>query len=236
MSIEKIINSIIDTKYTNSVSTLIKKALTLNYHISENDCIRGLSMAEQYIYKYIKENNDINIYEDGNFVLAFEPHGKFHILEKFKFEQYHLNYKLLAYLNLDDDITSYFQYLYKKQNDDLIDSKTQIIDYFHKNTYSKVCLSLLDLIQHMAPLIYYVNDYCFANFYTIGKNNNELSNTLENVIKDVLAQKDSAKIEYLNLVYCIDILLQSGTYTRLEEMNSHQLNLSTLKTFFYRKA
>jgi hypothetical protein len=99
-----------------------------------------------------------------------------------------------------------------------------------------VCSEIARVAEHMAPLIYYVGDRCISNFYNVGKSGFAPEMTLADALRHVVDRRDCADIEPLTAIYCLHLLLRSGSYTRLEEQNASQLSRPALMEFFDAKA
>lgn len=55
---------------------------------------------------------------------------------------------------------------------------------------------------------------------------------MENALKNVCDQRENSPIELLTAVYCLHLLLLSGSHTRFEELNSSQLSGPVLASYF----
>ena len=59
--------------------------------------------------------------------------------------------------------------------------------------------------------------------------------TLSDALHQVAERREQADIEALTAVYCLHLVLGSGSYTRLEELNSTQLSCRAVRSFFDNK-
>jgi hypothetical protein len=168
----------------------------------------------------------------GNFSLAFRPHGRLYLLPREEFIGHAQSLTLLGYVELTEDEFRTYLTLQQSMRHTLEQERSVVCDYLSRHGFESVCRELLALSEHMAPLIYYVGERCISNFYNVGKSGFELENTLTGTLEQVIAQRENSSVECLIVAYCLHLLSRSGSYTRLEELNSTQVSCHSLKEYF----
>lgn len=231
MSIDKLIDDLVTQAGKTPASISVQRALTVDGCIPEEDKLAPLTSAERYAIECITRKNH-SFASDGQISLAFRPHGRLHVLPREDFEVHSEFLTLIGHVELTE--AELVTYLATKQSAQcaLEEERTVILSYLFQHGFECICGELSRLSEHMAPLIYYVGEICISNFYDIGKSDFKLESTLEHALKEVLEQRENAPIEFLTTIYCLHLLLQSGSYTRLEELNSSQLSRSVLADYF----
>ncbi|WP_379945140.1 hypothetical protein OZ656_07200 [Marinobacter sp. LM1] len=234
MPIAKLITDLVAQANETQPSILIERALTLDALIPEAEKLEPYTSAECYAIKCIT-NNDYNFSDNGQISLAFRPHGKLHILPRKEFEAHSDFLTLFGHVELsENEVNSYLELRRSEQNA-LENDRIAILEYLSSNSLEDVCRQLIELSEHMAPLIYYVGKHCISNFYNIGKSGFGLEISLKEALNEVIEKREKSSIEFLTLAYCLHLLLQSGSYTRLEEANSSQLSRMSIEKFFNAK-
>ncbi|MDO8990092.1 MAG: hypothetical protein Q7U91_10715 [Sideroxyarcus sp.] len=230
MSIEKLIADLVTQVEKIPAFILVQRALTLDGCIPEEDKLAPLTSAECYAIECIT-NRHHRFSTNGQISLAFRPHGRLYFLPRKDFEAHSEFLTLLGHVELSED--ELLTYLALKQSEQcaLEQERTVILNYLVRHGVENVCGELLALSVHMAPLIYYVGERCVSNFYDIGKSGFKLESTLAQTLKEVIEQRKSSSIESLTTAYCMHLLLHSGSYTRLEELNSSQLSRPVLDKY-----
>lgn len=231
MSIGKIVADLVAQVEKIPASILVQRALTLGACIPEEDKLASLTSAECYAIECITNGNYI-FSANGQISLAFRPHGRLYILTRKDFEVHSEFLTLLGHVEFSEG--ELLTYLALKQSDQcaLEKARTVILNYLFRHGIESVCEELLTLFDHMAPLIYYVGERCVSNFYDIGKSGFKLESTLMEALEEVVKQREDSSIEFLTTTYCLHLLLHSGSYTRLEELNSTQLSRPALEKYF----
>lgn len=231
MSIKKFIESLVAQVEKVPACTLVQQGLTLDKCIPEKDIFAPLTSAECYAADCITSKHR-NFSIDGQISLAFRPHGRLYFLSRNEFEDHSEFLTLLGHVEFAEDELSTFHTLKHSAQEALEQERTAIVSYLLRHGIKSVCNELLVLSEHMAPLIYYVGERCISNFYNIGKSRFKLENTLADALNEVIEQREDASIEFLTTAYCMHLLLRSGSYTRLEELNSTQLSRCNLEEYF----
>lgn len=232
MSITREIAELIATKHDiEATNETVQNCITLNGKIPLNEALRSLSAYEKTIYEGLKQENfksDSHV----EVVLSFRPHGRALIVSN---EFYDLNkdslsivvkFRISSHLNLSAGNAA------KQELSDLESKRQEIIEYLFGKNSTDIASEISEAIKHMAPLIFYIGENCYSNFYDIGRTNYSREYEITNTLLEVSNLRKDASIEALTLTYCLKLLFISGSYTRPEEMNSGQLTLPTLKRHF----
>ncbi len=235
MSIEKMIANLVVQVEIIETSLLVKRGLTLDGCIPEKDMLAPLSSAECYAFECTINQQHKLSFDRGNLSLAFRPHGRLYFLPREEFVSHAESMTLLGHVELtENDINTYF-ILRRSEQQALEQKLTLICDYLSKYGFNNVCNELSTLFKHMAPLIYYIGELCISNFYNIGKSSFELEHTLEHVLQKVIQEHENSPIEFITAIYCLHLLSRSGSYTRLEELNSTHISYCSLDKYFNEK-
>lgn len=234
MSIEKLISDFVSQAEEIQLSILVQRALTLSGRIPEEDKLSSLTLAEHYAVECIS-NGDYNFSSDGNMGLAFRPHGRLYILPKEDLDTHSQFFTLLGYFNLAEGELCTYRSMKELERSSLEQERTTVLNYLLPYEIERVCREIVTLSNHMAPLIYYVGEYTISNFYEVGKSGCKLESTLEHALNTVIEQQENAPIEFLMIVFGMHLLLRSGGYTRLEELNSTQFSFVGFEQFFESK-
>lgn len=234
MSIEKIISDFASRAAETQPFILVQNALSLDGRISEEDMLAPMTLAECYAVECIISKRccfSVN----GNISLVFRPHGKLCILPREDFEVNSEFFTLLGHVEFSSSELCKYKSLKDLQWSELENERAAILNHLLPHGIEGVCRELFSLSQHMAPLVYYVGEFCISNFYDIGRSEFKLEYTLEEVLKAVIEQRENSPIEFLIAVFCMHLLLSSGGYTRLEELNSTQLSRAAIDKYFDNK-
>lgn len=231
MSIGKIIEGLICQADGMSTSPLLQRAITLEGCIPGEDRFAPLTPAERHVIE-CATSGDRHFNADGDVSIAFRPHGRLYVLPRNEFEVHADFLTLLGHIELTESELREYLALRKSDQCALAQDRAPVLAYLLECGLESVCKELLALSDHMAPLIYYVGPHCFSNFYNIGKSEFKLETTVIQALQLVDAQRENSPTEFLVLAYCLHILLRSGSYTRLEELNSTQLSRSALEHYF----
>jgi hypothetical protein len=235
MSTEKLISNLAAHPEGERASLAIRLGLTLDGRISAEDSITALSDAEKYVVDRVEACGHKLSKDSGNMAIAFRPQGRLYMMPNETFKSHEKVLKLVGYVELEESDLFKFHEIQRLQNSTLETSRAEICAYLNRFGFESICTELLVAVEHMAPLIFYIGEKCISNFYSIGKSGATFETTLPSAIQNVQYKKDDADIESLIAVFCISLLLRSGTYARAEEMNSAQLSRETLESFFAAK-
>jgi len=232
MSIEKLIVDASDRVDIDTASALLHRGLTLGGRVEWKAALAVLSPAERHACdRIIAQQRWPSVYT-GNFSLAFRPHGRLYLLPREEFETQAELLKLLCYVELDGhDLQTYYA-LRQSAHQALEQERAEICVDLNEQGFEHVCAELASIAEHMAPLIYYVGERCISNFYNAGKSSFALERTLARALQEVAERREQADIEDLTAVHCLHLVLRSGGYTRLEELNSLQLSRCAVSEFF----
>ena len=235
MSINNIISNIVQQNYNNLSSNTVDEILTLGFRVSKEEMLCKLTRAEIYAIESINKNNSRFINSGGLISIAYSNYGRIYVIPRSEILENSNCLSLIADVELtEEQISSYNLYL-NREKQELEKEREKIVNYFREFNLEEICFDLKFITSHMAPLIYYIGKICISNFYEIGKQGCYYEVTLEKALQTVLESKENSEIEYLTLVFCLHFLVKSGGYTRLEELNSRQISLSSLNDFFDKK-
>jgi hypothetical protein len=235
MSIEKIVAGLAGRVDLNTAAELLRRGLTLEGRIEWEDAIAPLSAAERHACDRIAAHEHPASLFAGNFSLAFRPRGRLYLLPREEFETHVEALTLLCHVELDtSDLQSYHAQR-QSSRQALEHERAEICAELKERGFESVCTGLASVAEHMAPLLYYVEECCISNFYDIGKSGFALEMTLSHALQQVAERREQADIESLTAVYCLHLVLGSGSYTRLEELNSTQLSRRAVADFLDRK-
>lgn len=234
MPIAKIISEIVTQADQVPAATLIKRAITLDGHLKQEQILDAYTEAECHVINCILAKG-CNLSAKGELSLAFRPHGKIITLSKADYNAQSEFLTLLGHVELSEQELCDYNKLRAAEKTALEIERGKMLSYLSLNGFDSVCGELLNLSEHMAPLIYYVGEKCISNFYQVGKSGFELEVTLREVLNSVMKERENSPIEFITLAYCMHLLARSGGYTRLEEQNSCQLSPERLGKFFEAK-
>lgn len=236
MSIEKLIADAAGDIDTQNTSALLHRGLTLDGRIAWDDALVALSTAERYACDQIIAQDGSPSRVTGSLSLAFRPHGRLYLLPREEFNAQMEALTLLCHVEVDDSELRTYHTLRRSTQQALEQDRVEICADLNAVGFESVCSEVAFVAEHMAPLIYYVGDRCMSNFYNVGKSGYAPELTLADALQHVADRRDSADIEPLTAIYCLHLLLRSGSYTRLEEQNASQLSRRALTEFFDAKA
>jgi hypothetical protein len=231
MSIDKTVAGLVQAVAGETVPDLLRRGLTLDGRIAFDDAIAALSAAERVLCDRLLDPDRAPSSSAAAISLAFRPRGRLYLLPREDFERHAAALTLLRHVDLDpSDLEAYHAQRQSTQQA-LEDARAEICADLDQHGFAPVCAELGAVAQHMAPLIYYVGDRCISNFYDIGKSGFALEMTLADALDHVARLGAQAEIEPLTAVYCLHLALASGSYTRLEELNSTQLSRPAMRDF-----
>jgi len=212
----------------------LRTYLTLDGRIEERDAWHSLSAAELFAAAYVlgADPAEVEPNTDTGITMCFRPHGRLYLLPNADVPRLQNQVTVAMAASVLRSVLDQISEIRSREGQQLEIWRQQAIDYFVREGYQPVVDRLSKAIDHMAPLIYYVGLHCFSNFYTVGKSGFDLEITIESALRHVEEQKESSETRQLIFVYCLALLLASGTYTRLEELNSAQLNPTVIGAFF----
>lgn len=232
MSITNEIKELIATSvHGNSVDDILKNCLTLNGKISLNEALKSLSAFEKVIFEGLKKN-EITNNKFEEVVIAFRPHGRLLIVNS-NFAKLHNDFLSIVYkFRISSDLYDLACEASKRELCDLESYRNQINNLLFDSYSKDIASDILEATKHMAPLIFYIGENCYSNFYEIGRSTYPREHELNKALIEVIENRNNASIDALTLTYCLKLLFTSGSYTRPEEMNSSQLTLPTLQRHF----
>jgi len=235
MAIDKLIAEAAARIETDSAAALLRRGLTLDARLPEDDALDALSSAERHLAERISAGECPLSRCIGNVSLAFRPHGRLYLMPRKEFEAHATALALLGHAELAwDDVHTYYALRLSAQAA-LENDRADICADLEAQGFERVCAEIASAAEHMAPLVYYVGERCVSNFYSVGKSGFPREITLAQALQQVSEGRERADIEPLTAVHCVHLLLRSGGYTRLEELNSTQLSRRTLAGFFAAK-
>jgi hypothetical protein len=234
MSIEKLMLEIVELASVTSMGNLARLSFTLNGRINEQDALQGMNAFERVLYDGLafdgtpEEGSDSGV----EVVLAFRPHGRAFFLES-KFagdNEGHL--RIVRRVEVSRKLHGAAQEAAKAEYAALESRRTEIQAYLDEHGVQSIVNVLKESAEHMAPLLFYVGAQCFSNFYQIGHSDYSAERAVSAALTEVSECGPFAGIEALTLTYCMALLRSSGTFTRLEEMNSSQLQVPAVARHF----
>jgi hypothetical protein len=236
VSIEKLIADTIGRVDAETAAALLHRGLTLEGRVKWDAALAALSPAEHHACECVTSQQHRASLSTGNFSLAFRPHGRLHLLPREVYEANAEALDLLCYLDLDRADLEAYHALQRSTHNALEQERDEVCADLRAQGYDSVCSELAFVAEHMAPLIYYVGERCISNFYNVGKSGYAPEMTLEDALRHVAERREHADIEVLTVVHCLHLILRSGGYTRLEELNASQISRRTVMEFFDAKA
>jgi hypothetical protein len=235
MPIDKLIADAAACIEDTAAATLLRRGLTLDGRVAEDDALDALSLAERHIAERIAARECLLSPCTGNVSLAFRPHGRLYLMPRREYEAEARALALLGHAEVDwDDVLTYYA-LQLSARGALEDERAEICADLESQGFERVCAEIVSAAEHVAPLIYYVGERCISNFCNVGKSGFAREITLAQALQQVSEGREQADIELLTAVHCVHLLLRSGGYTRLEELNSTQLSRRALAEFFAAK-
>lgn len=234
MSIELIVSELVQSIHSGSDADLARNCLTLNGRIDEADAVLGMNAFERVLY----EGLAIDVQRDDPYepqvevVLAFRPHGRVFFLEAAFATGNEAHLKIARRLSVSRTLHRAALDAARLEHAELEAYRTGMQQYLDVQGLQSIVDTLKESAEHMAPLLFYVGAECFSNFYQIGQSDYPRESTLDATLAIVAEQGASASIESITLTYCMALLRASGAFTRLEEMNSTQLQVPTVARHF----
>jgi hypothetical protein len=232
VSVEQLISDIARRIDTETLPALLHDGLTLEGRIDRESALAALSPAERHAWNRVMAQERAPSRGAGNLSLAFRPHGRLYLLPRDAFEAQAEALALLCHVALDEEDLQIYHELRRSTWQALQQERAEICADLNAHGVERVCTELASVAEHMAPLIYYVGERCISNFYDVGKSGFTLEMTLAQALQQVAKQREQADIEALTAVHCLHLLLRSGGYTRLEELNATQLSRRAVAEFF----
>jgi hypothetical protein len=236
VSIEKIIADTAGRIDAETATALLHRGLTLDGRVEWNAALAALSPAESHACKCVTAQGRMPSLSVGNLSLAFRPHGRLYLLLRETYEAHVHSLTLLCHVELDCGDLETYHALRRSAHNALQQEREEICADLREQGFEVVCSELGSVVEHMAPLIYYIGERCISNFYNVGKSGYAPEMTLADALQHVVEQREHADIEVLTAVHCLHLILRSGSYTRLEELNASQLTRRTVEEFFDTKA
>lgn len=232
MSMVKTIEELVQYGNANGPASVFLHCLTLNGKIDERDALKGLSGRERAILKALLKSPLDSQVQEVEFVLSMRPHGRVVALPS---EEYVLHAKALTEITRFSLPAEHIDNIRREKSEDekLLQVGLPVLtEFFEVEGYARVADRLDKAVKNMAPLIFYIGDECFSNFYNVGKGEAPWEYEIQKALAILKQEQSGASLEIRTMAFCLDLLLRSGTYTRAEEMNSCQLNMETLKAHF----
>jgi hypothetical protein len=235
MPVDKLIADAAGRIGIDTAAALLHRGLTLDGRIEQEAALAALSPAEGHACGRVMAQDRPASTSAANFSLAFRPHGRLYLLPREDFEAHAGALTLLCHVELDGDDLQTYHVLRRSTRLALEEERAEICADLDDQGFERVCRELAFAAEHMAPLIHYVGDRCVSNFYTVGKSGFAPEMTLADALRHVVERPEEADIEALTAVHCLHLVLRSGSYTRLEELNSCQLSRPAVAEFFKAK-
>lgn len=223
---------------------LFEIAITLNYRIPYNVGIKSLSLFQLSFFEIFK-NNKLNLLtekelleKDATFVykIGLTRYGKLIINRNIDTDMF----ITIGYINMNEKQFQELQEKYLLRGNSFDEDCKKIRDKMINND-QQIIKDMLDYvyftIYHMAPVLTYIDEYTYNNFY---QNNNliqALGGESTYFMLDELKTKDVKEwTTYESVfIYLMYWLIKSGGPTRAEEFNGVQLLPQTLDNFLDEK-
>ncbi len=232
MSIDQIISDVRTGIEAETAAQLLRRGMTLGGRVEWDDAVAALSSAERHACDRVMAQKRFPSARAGTLSIAFRPHGRLYLLPREEFEAQAQALALLCNVDLDPDDLKTYQALRHSTRQALEQDRAEICGDLNEQGFDRVCAELAAVAEHMAPLVCYVGERCISNFYNVGKSGFAPEMTIADVLRQVSACREQADIELLTAVHCLHLVLRSGSYTRLEELNSTQLSRRAVLEFF----
>jgi len=232
MAIEKLIADAAARIETDTTVALLRSALTLEGRVDEEAALAAFSPPERHAFDRLMARERAPSLRAGNLSLGLRPHGRLYLLPREEFDAHAQALTLLCHVELDARELQTYHALRRSAQQALEEERAEVCADLDAQGFERVCAEISSVAEHMAPLIYYVGERCVSNFYSVGKSGFALETTLVHALQQVSEAREQADIEVLTAVHCVHLLLRSGSYTRLEELNSSQLSRPALAEFF----
>lgn len=236
MSIAKLIADTAGRVDADTAATLLHRGLTLEGRVKRDAALAALSPAERHACERVTAQERAPSLSTGNLSLAFRPHGRLYLLPREAYEAHVEALTLLCHVELDRKDLETYRALRRSDESALKHQRGEICADLREQGFEGVCSELAFVAEHMAPLIYYIGERCISNFYNVGKSGYAPETTLADALRHVAERREHADIEALTAVHCLHLVLRSGSYTRLEELNASQLSRRIVLEFFDAKA
>jgi hypothetical protein len=232
VSIEKLIADAAGRIDADTAAALLHRGLTLEGRVEREAALAALSPAERHACDRVTAQERSPSLCTGSLSLAFRPHGRLYLLPREEFEAHAEALTLLCHVELDGDDLQTYHALRRSAQQALEQERAEICADLNEQGFERVCTELASVAEHMAPLICYVGERCISNFYNVGKSGFAPEMTLADTLQQVAERREQADIEVLTAVHCLHLVLRSGSYTRLEELNASQLSRRAVLEFF----
>ncbi len=231
------VESIVSAAAGQRPAKALRTYLTLDGRVEEQDAWHSLSAAELFAAAYVigADPAEAEPTIGAGITMCFRPHGRLYLLPNADVPRLQNQVKTAMTASVPLSVLDQFSEIRSREEQQLEIWRQQAVDYFVREGYRAVTERLTIALDHMAPLIYYVGLHCFSNFYNVGKSGFDLETSIDVVLRHVAEQKERSESRQLAFVYCLALLLASGTYTRLEELNSAQINPTVIGAFFAAK-
>jgi hypothetical protein len=234
MSISKTIEELVKGGQECGPATAFLNCLTLNGKIDERDALKGLSGRERAIFNVLLESSIDYHSPETEFVLSMRPYGRVSVLPA---EEYTLSENALTEVTRFTLQDKHIDQIRKAQQADILllqAGLAVLTEFYETEGYVQIADRLNSAVKNMAPLIFYIGDKCFSNFYNVGKGDVPWEYEIHAALTHLKQEQSNASVSVQTLAFCLDLLMRSGTYTRAEELNSCQLNVETLQAHFLR--
>lgn len=219
----------------------LDKSITLNELILRESGLKKLSNFEMILFDYLcsKVNTEKEILDSFStrngyktICLSIKKYGKLVITPCSK-EHLDDNSILIKYTQINNN--KYEELLAINQNSEL---EQEIDNYFKqlpKDIFQKQIKSLIFIFDHMAPIIYFSDDLTYTNFYNLGDTPNNYNDfCIKKELNNFLLQDDLSNRQK-EFLYCLFSLNEIGLPIFFEEVNSSQINYTSIKLYLKNK-
>jgi hypothetical protein len=234
MSVELIVFELVKLAQSKTDGNSIQRCFTLDGRISDADALRAMSAFERVLYDGLEADGPAENWPEAGVevVLAFRPHGRAFLLESEFAADNEAALSIAARLTVSRRLYRAARDAAAAQNEEMESRRAEIVQYLEAQGLRAIVETLGESAEHMAPLLFYVGTQCFSNFYQIGQSGYPRECTVDRALAEVGERGALASIESLSLIYSMALLRASGAFTRLEEMNSSQLQVLTVARHF----
>jgi hypothetical protein len=231
---ELIVFELVQLAQSGMDGNLARRCLTLNSRISDTDAVLGMSAFERILYEGLETDGRPEDWAEPGVevVLAFRPHGRAFFLESEFAASNEANLQIAQRVLVSQKLHRAALDAALAERAELESRRAEIQQYLEVQGLRSNVDALRESAEHMAPLLFYVGTQCFSNFYQIGHSDYPREHTLDSALAEVAERGALASIESLTLTYCMALLRTSGAFTRLEEMNSSQLQVLAVARHF----
>ena len=146
MSIEKLIADAAQRIDAGTAAELLRQALTLDGRIAWNDARVTLTAAERHACDRIVARNS-SPSADGNFTLAFRPHGRLYLVPREEFTAHAPALTLLCHVDLSEDDLRSYETLRQAARQALEDERAAICADLEEQGYARVSTEIAGVTQ-----------------------------------------------------------------------------------------